>query len=94
MNTDHMKIMRERVILSNFWHMPQIRCQILWHKADAPQGGITMSIDMDDFIQAVLEEIKHPAKVWTKAQQGDAVKAAIDAALEKIKLSSTQAIVP
>lgn len=80
---------RETIVISNFWHKPGIKIA-LHHGDDAPQGGISLETDLEDFIKGVLHEIAHPVKVWTKAGQEKEIREAISATCEKIKAASAQ----
>ena len=50
---------RESVVISRFWHAPEITVTINKDK-------ITVMASVDDFISAVLAELEDPAMMWEK----------------------------
>ena len=89
-----------KIIISNYWHNPGIKIS-LFHGDDAPEGGIKLEIPLEDFIQAIMGEITHPVRgwtwpwtkePWTRAQQENQLRSAIDNVVDKIKQASAQAL--
>jgi len=81
--------MKTYLVQSNYWHNPGIK--ITLHQDDlAPEGAIHVEVDFEDVIKAILVEISHPFKIWTRASQEKALREAITKVLDKSKHATSQ----
>jgi molecular chaperone DnaK (HSP70) len=80
---------RSSVVASNYWHKPGISVTFR-HDHESPAGSVHVEIGMDDFLQALAEELSHPLKQFTRTRQAAAVKQAYLSALEKVKEATNQ----
>ena len=77
------------IVISNHWHNPGINITIK-HDGESPEGSIHVEMNMNDFLIAMSEELKHPLKVWSKKKQALELKCACDVVLEKAKQTTNQ----
>lgn len=86
-----MNARRETVVISNYWHNPGIKVSVV-HGSEAPHGGIILETPIEDFVLAVGKEMTTP--IWTRAQLERLLEAAVNTAIEKIKMASTHGVAP
>jgi hypothetical protein len=77
--------MKTVLTISRKWHNPQIHTTI-------SQDGISLSIDIEDFEKALLNELGSVATVITRKQLKNRMQAAIKSVLEGIKEESAKVI--
>lgn len=78
-------IRREKVVISRYWNNPSITVKVT-------DDSISLEFSMDDFIAALLSEMKHPFVMMTRAQQETAIIEAKESVLLKVKEASAQAV--
>lgn len=76
---------RSRVIVSRKWHEPEIRTFV-----DHKEVG--SEIELDDFIQAVIEEVGNPTLLVTKKALHTAVKNAIQHVIHEMKAKTAHVV--
>ena len=81
--------MKTYLVQSNYWHNPGIKIT-LQQDDTAPEGAIHVEVDFEDAIKAILVELAHPLKIWTRSSQEKALRKAINTVLEKSKHSTNQ----
>jgi hypothetical protein len=77
---------RDLVTIKKKWNNPEIH---LWVNNDE----IGMQIELWDFIEALKEELKSPALIFTRAELGNNINIAVERVLEEIKKESTKVVV-
>lgn len=77
--------MKSMVTVSRFWDNPKIFSKVT-------SDYIALSIDLDDFYAALLDEIGQVATALTKKQMIKKMKLAGNAVIEKIKEESVKVI--
>jgi len=76
---------KRTLTISRHWHRPEITTTV-------SVEGISMNIDLDDFITALKEEIGSITMVFTQKKFELKVDNAVEAALQKIKEESIKAV--
>lgn len=74
---------RHAVVVCRHWNNPEITVSVTREK-------IELVCQLSDFVEALAEEMAHPAKTWTRKGQKDAARAAMLKAVEKIKEASAK----
>jgi hypothetical protein len=77
--------------MSNYWHNPGISITFK-HDHDSPEGSVHVEIGMNDFVQALVKELDHPMKIWTRTGLSKALNNAYATALEKVKEATNKAV--
>lgn len=73
--------MRTKIVVSRKWSKPQI-------EAFVSQEEVGASIDLDEFIAAVVEEIGNPTTLVTKAGLKSKLEIAAEAVLSELRHST------
>jgi len=79
------EIRKQAVVISRHWHSPQITVTIR-------DDSIGLECPLDDFIEALIAEIKSPMMHATRSRQADDIRAVKDVVLGKIKEASAYVI--
>jgi len=79
--------MKTVLVQSNYWHNPGIKIT-LQHDEIAPEGAIHVEADFEDVVKALLNEMDHPIKIWTRQRLESAIRKALETTLEKVKEST------
>lgn len=72
---------REVVVISRHWHGPEITVSVN-HEA------IKLELSLEDFCRALVAEMPHPTKVWSRAGAEANVIDAMHGVLAKVKEAS------
>lgn len=74
----------QKLVISKHWHSPEILVSV-------KDEGIQLDVSLDDFVNALLTEMQHPLKSFTKTRSDQAVRDAVVSILEKLKQASAHA---
>jgi len=74
---------RQKVVISRHWHSPEISVTVSAEK-------IELTCDLEDFVAALVTEMPHPLKMWSRKKHSNEANAAMLRAIEKIKESSSK----
>ena len=69
------------VVISRHWHGPEIKIAI-------DHEAIRLEISLEDFVKALVAEIRHPVTFFTRGGLEGNIVAAIDTVLAKAKEAS------
>ena len=74
-----------KVIIGRFWNSPEITVRVTHLE-------IRMDIGIDDYLNALVEEIGNPTMLLTKGMLKTALTKAAKVVEEKVKLESSKAV--
>jgi hypothetical protein len=83
---------KSSIVISNYWHKPNITVTFKHNHSDSPDGSVHVEIPMEDFLLAIAEEMTHPVKIWTSTALKTDLQNAYKVALEKVKEATNKAV--